>query len=333
MKKIRVLGIAPYEGMKTLMMNIVGEFPTIELTTYVGDLDSGLAIAEENFHDNYDVVISRGATGTLLQSSLSLPVINVEISMYDMLYALRLVNPTEHNITVVSYTDVENIVRQISNLYSYDIGCYTIPSAKEAELVLTRSKNDGYEIFLCDMIADNTARRLGLNSFLITSGEESIRNAFKEVLKIAEIEKSIRTENKLLRSLFENQIGNTVVFDSKNHLFLSSMEEIDPSILAMLENEIGEMNNEDGRKTIRIRKGIIYSIRSKIITINEIKFTAFFFTERKSMTPTIGTFIRNPSLHVRYVVTAPPIISPKHRPIPDIEPYQATAFVRFSPSK
>ena len=47
MKKIRVLGIAPYEGMKTLMMNIVNEFPAIELTTHIGDLDSGLAIAEE----------------------------------------------------------------------------------------------------------------------------------------------------------------------------------------------------------------------------------------------------------------------------------------------
>ena len=281
MKKIRVLGIAPYEGMKTLMMNIVNEFPAIELTTHIGDLDSGLAIAEENFHDNFDMVISRGATGVLLQSSLALPVINVEISIFDMLCSLKLVDPSKNKIAVVSYADLKDIIRQISRLYSYDINCYTIPSANEAENVLKKCKSNGYEVFLCDMIADKTARRLGMDSYLITSGEESIRNAFREVLKISNIEKSLRTENTLLRKLFESQIGKTVVFDSNKRIFLSSIEELDSSVLMMLEDEIPETTQDIDTKVVRIRKGIIYSIRVKSINIGEAKFTAFFYSERK----------------------------------------------------
>ena len=60
--RIRVLGIAPYEGMKTLMSSVVADYPQIDLTLFVGDMEQGLEIARSNFHGDYDVVISRGGT-------------------------------------------------------------------------------------------------------------------------------------------------------------------------------------------------------------------------------------------------------------------------------
>ena len=43
--RIRVLGIAPYEGMKTLMSSVVADYPQIDLTLFVGDMEQGLEIA------------------------------------------------------------------------------------------------------------------------------------------------------------------------------------------------------------------------------------------------------------------------------------------------
>ena len=57
--RYRVLGIAPYEGMKKLMSDLVEDYPEIDLTLFVGDLEEGLEIAHSNFHGSYDVVISR----------------------------------------------------------------------------------------------------------------------------------------------------------------------------------------------------------------------------------------------------------------------------------
>ena len=37
--RIRVLGIAPYEGMKTLMSSVVADYPQIDLTLFVGDME------------------------------------------------------------------------------------------------------------------------------------------------------------------------------------------------------------------------------------------------------------------------------------------------------
>ena len=40
-KKTKILGIAPYEGMKALMMRLASQRDDIDLTVYVGDLEAG----------------------------------------------------------------------------------------------------------------------------------------------------------------------------------------------------------------------------------------------------------------------------------------------------
>ena len=77
----RVLGIAPYEGMKTLMADLAEEYPQMDLTLFVGDLEQGLEIAHSNFHGNYDVVISRGGTAKMLKKNLPLPVVAPRFSI------------------------------------------------------------------------------------------------------------------------------------------------------------------------------------------------------------------------------------------------------------
>ena len=88
-QKIRILGIAPYEGMKALMSSMADEYPQVDLTLFVGDMEQGLEIAKNNFHGNYDVVISRGGTARMLQKNISLPVVEIQVSLYDLLCALH----------------------------------------------------------------------------------------------------------------------------------------------------------------------------------------------------------------------------------------------------
>ena len=73
MEKVRLLCIAPYENMSSVMRSVAEEFP-VELTVYVGDLEAGLEIALKDFHNDYDAVISRGGTAQMLRKKLTLPV-------------------------------------------------------------------------------------------------------------------------------------------------------------------------------------------------------------------------------------------------------------------
>ncbi len=280
--RIRVLGIAPYEGMKVMMMNEVMDFPEIELTTFVGDLKQGLEIAQENFHGNFDMVISRGQTANLLKNELSIPVVIVDISLFDLLATLRLATAYSKKTALVSYTDMTNTSKQLCSILNCTLDCFTIPEAHEAINIMQKCKEAKYQAVICDVIADKTARELGLNSFLITSGEESIRKAFQEVITIAKAQRDLKEENSMLRKLFSSQVSQTVIFNPDQQLYLSTIVNNEGNILEMLKEEINETIVERDRKITRSRNGLIYNIHAKMFPQKDKEYIAFFFTARKS---------------------------------------------------
>ena len=76
-KKVRILGIAPYEGMRSIMLKAAEARNDIDLTVYVGDLQEGAEIAKRSFHDNYDIIISRGGTAELIGQITPIPVVEI----------------------------------------------------------------------------------------------------------------------------------------------------------------------------------------------------------------------------------------------------------------
>ncbi|MDY3984053.1 sigma-54-dependent transcriptional regulator [Dysosmobacter sp.] len=280
--RIRVLGIAPYEGMKTLMSRVVEDYPQIDLTLFVGDMEQGLEIARSNFHGNYDVVISRGGTAKILRKNLALPVIEIDISMYDILCALRLADGLTGKIAMVSFANCTSSAQLLCDLMRYDMDIYTLESSEDVEPTLRQLQRNNYQSILCDMMANATAKRLGLNSFLITSGPDSIRKAFDQALLLCRSQQRLRDENLFFRELIQGQISQTVVFDQEGNLFLSTPDDPKPELLELLRRELPESQLEAERRITRNLGGMLYAIRARRISSGSLTYTAFFFDARKT---------------------------------------------------
>ena len=80
----RILGIAPYDGMRTAMEQAAQAYPNVELEVYTGDLEEGQAIVQRMAPNSYDCIISRGGTATLIRQVTDLPVVDIHISVYDV---------------------------------------------------------------------------------------------------------------------------------------------------------------------------------------------------------------------------------------------------------
>lgn len=280
--RIRVLGIAPYEGMKTLMSRVVEDYPQIDLTLFVGDMEQGLEIARSNFHGNYDVVISRGGTAKILRKNLALPVIEIDISMYDILCALRLADGLTGKIAMVSFANCTSSAQLLCDLMRYDMDIYTLESSEDVEPTLRQLQRNNYQSILCDMMSNATAKRLGLNSFLITSGPDSIRKAFDQALLLCRSQQRLRDENLFFRELIQGQISQTVVFDQEGNLFLSTPDDPKPELLELLRRELPESQLEAERRITRNLGGMLYAIRARRISSGSLTYTAFFFDARKT---------------------------------------------------
>lgn len=278
---IRVLGIAPYEGMKIQMLNLAKEYPQIDLTVYVGDMEQGLLIARNNFHGEYDVVISRGATAKMLRQQLTIPVIEIEISMYDILFAIKLANGLKKKMAMISFADIGNHMLPLCDLLDCAIDIHTVETIEAVEPTLRRLQAQQCETILCDVIVNTTAQRLGINSFLITSGIDSIRNAFHQALLLCESQQHLRDENTFFRDLLRGQQSQTLVFDQEGNLVLSTLEDLKPELLELLRQEFAQNQLEENQRITRSLKGMRYFIRIRRLTSGTAHYTAFFIDERK----------------------------------------------------
>lgn len=245
-------------------------------------MEQGLEIARSNFHGDYDVVISRGGTAKMLQKNLALPVIEIDISMYDILCALKLADGLTGKTAMVSFANITSSAHLLCNLMKYNMDIYTIDSAEAVEPTLRQLQKNDYQSILCDMISNTTAKRLGLNSFLITSGVDSIRKAFDQALLLCRSQQRLRDENQFFRQLIQGQIGQTMVFDQDGNLFLSTLDDPKPELLELLRRDLPESQLGAERRITRNLSGMLYAIRARRISTGSLTYTAFFFDARKT---------------------------------------------------
>lgn len=275
---IKVLGIAPYEGMKTIMQKLAKERNDIDLDVYVGDLNKGVEIARRNFHSNYDVIISRGGTAELIGRSTHIPVIEVSLSVYDILRAIKLAENYADRYAIVGFPGITGSAHLLCDLLQYQIDIFTIHSADEVQDTLKDLKRKGYRMVLCDMIANTTAKRLGLNAILITSGSESIASAFDQAVKLSASYATIKAENRFLGDIIRGENNQTVVLDAGGDVFFTTLDadQLAP-VLELLRKELPSVLGNETHKFFKNIDSTLYSFISRRIRFQDQDYAAYYF--------------------------------------------------------
>ena len=291
-KPIRILGIAPYDGIKVLMERVARSCPNVELTTCVGDLQQGAEAARSNFHGNYDLIVSRGGTAQMLQKLLPIPVIEIEISLYDILCAIKLSQPLDGRTAIVGFANITASARLLQETLGHNIDIFTIQETDEVEFTLRRLQAEGYQVVLCDMIANTTAKRLGLNAFLITSGVESVRAAFDRAVRFCGDTARLREENQFLREIIRGQVAQTIVLDEAGELYFSSQPDPDPNLLNLLRHSTEAVASDGGWSAIRGMAGTLYSLSARRLRAGALEYVVFYISASRSPLPANRSGIR-----------------------------------------
>lgn len=284
-RKIRILGIAPYEGMKTTMQKLAAGREDLELDVYTGNLNEGVEIAKQYFNTNYDVIISRGGTAELIEATTSIPVVEISLSVYDMLRALKLAENYSDRYAIVGFSSITDSAHLLCDLLRYDMDIITLHSGDDVQAVLKSLKKKGCRMVVCDMITNTTAKKLGLNAILITSGEESIQASFDMAVKLSQSYAGMREENIFLNAVIQGNDTVTAVFDSTDTLRFSTFEKSglnmadSGKLLRFLKKELSLSKTVDERKIVKTINGISYSIVSRNLHTMSAEYTAFYVRE------------------------------------------------------
>lgn len=274
--KIRILGIAPYDGMRTAMERAAEAYPQIQLDAYTGDLEAGVAIVQQTPPNTYHCVISRGGTAALIRKVTDLPVVDINISVYDVLRTMKLAQNYTSLYAIVGFPSITEPAHTLCSLLGYDLDILTVHSADEVTNTLQRLQEGGYRMVVCDMVTHTVARQLGLDAFLITSGMESLHTAFDQALSISEWYSQQRREIMLLRRITQGQNGRAIMLNSDGTVFYASPNDPPKELLEQLRSHMAEIPTNGTLKFYYTEHDHLYSITAQVFVVDEARRYLFY---------------------------------------------------------
>lgn len=221
--KIRTLVIVPYEGLREVVKQVSQNQDMFDIEIYLGNLEEGVDIAKGK-EASFDLIISRGGTAALIEKEVSIPVIDIQVSGYDMLRVLTLVNGYPGKAVIVGFENISQGASTICSLLELDIQTLTIDSGEEVYEVLKELDQKGYQLVIGDVVTVNAAKNMGLTGVLITSGHEAVLEAFEEARSVYRLYSSLNRELSLFKSILHGQNQAWIIFNENGKVVDQSQE-------------------------------------------------------------------------------------------------------------
>ncbi len=274
---IRILSIAPYEGMQKAMESIAEAYPQIQMDVHTGNLDQGAAIVKENEEEDYDVIISRGGTAELIRQVTDIPVVSIQLSVYDVLRAIKMAESYSSLYAVVGFADITGPAHILCDLLRFNIDIVTIRSAADVDAALDRLKQGGYKMVVSDVITHAVARQKGMDAFLITSGAESLRAAVDQAISISERYRQLRRENLFLRNIARDWNGNSIVLSQAGELCYYTKELPGQDQLEILRVRIPEIPPNAPLKFYQGKNSSLYHVTARMVRVGPVRYALFHY--------------------------------------------------------
>ncbi len=244
-------------------MDLTSNRNDVTVDCYIANLDEALTVISQlNLYD-YDAIISRGGTATLLSSHVQIPVYDVGLSGLDCLRAVRLAQNFSLKIAVIGYSRITQPVSELCNILDWTYPIITITSDKEARPRLEELHAQGIGVVVCDVISSYVAPLLGMSAVLVTSGYETISSALNQAISISHLHHKSRQEIMLLTQAVQNNPYTCTILDENSQILQSGYQINDPQhLFSFIQDHLEEMlSGSSSEFELSVRGGILSCVR------------------------------------------------------------------------
>jgi len=281
---MKIVVIAPIEEIVDMIndMRVRGDLARFrELEVCHGDLEAGLAEAIRAVERGADVIVSRGGTASLIAKNVEIPVVEIQVTAFDILRALRQID-TKGKVGVVFVRRLLFKCEELGELIGVPISEFFAEDVAGLEEELLAAQRDGVTTFIGDASSVCLLKRLGPTVVPINATKETIMEALLEAEKIANIRRKEKEKAELFRTILNASTDGIVAIDKEGRVsVLNSVAErvfhIDQ--VRALGNCIGDLGlddvlgdclvaNEYEKEGVRNIRGKSYAVKRLPINLN-----------------------------------------------------------------
>ncbi|MDR5765867.1 MULTISPECIES: sigma 54-interacting transcriptional regulator [unclassified Caballeronia] len=209
---VKIGFIVPSEEMRLLAIETLSGPADIKVR--VGLVTDADGIAAELVADGAEVIVARAETArSLKRSPLRAPIVEVPITISDLIYAIEVVKPHGPKVGVVCFPTMVYDLEWVGNLLGVELRKYFITNSDDVESAILNARKDGHHSIIGGGISVKCAARHGINAGLIPMGREAINLASQQAHQIAAAMDLARERSTIFSAVFDNAHEGIVVTD------------------------------------------------------------------------------------------------------------------------
>lgn len=183
-----------------------------------GLLEEAIPIALAAESKGVQVIISRGGTTRLLErSELTIPVVDIALSPFNMLSAIHKAQSFGRKITVMGSIRIIRGVEKLGRILNVDLEIHEIYNRNEAEAyVRSRMQSDDpIQVLLGGAVAESLANEYGLPTVFLETSQEDIETALEEAYRLLEVRRIEAQKTEQFKAILDNINHGVIAVDKQ----------------------------------------------------------------------------------------------------------------------
>lgn len=295
MKKLKILAIAPYDGLLRLIQETVAKNDNLEIHTYVANLEQGAQLVRDLQKEGFDAIISRGGTAELIEKVAAVPVVELPVSAYDMLRVIQLSQNYAEKLAIVGYPAIINCAKSICDLMQYRVQMITIHDPTELNVALNQLHAQGCGLIIGDTVTTTSAKNAGFNTILITSGRESIYTAFEQAVKICRAFHSEKKQRVLAENVLAGAGLHAAAYSQTGTCIYTSLTpEQENALSPLIQRNLESLWKKKNLHLVKTLQQTLWSVEATVVESEGAPYAVFYVTSR-----TMPAVVENKGIHFR----------------------------------
>jgi transcriptional regulator with PAS, ATPase and Fis domain len=181
----------------------------IQFSTLEGAISSGKELEARGI----EVIISRGGTAAILRNNLSIPVLAIPLSAFDLLENIREARKYGRKIGISAYgTPISNL-KIFEQLFEAEIRQVIYNNSESLRVGILQARNEGIEVMVGGGYTSEISQQIGLPCIFIGSNAETIRSAVEEAKIVARIRREEKEKTKRIEAIIDSVSEGMVAID------------------------------------------------------------------------------------------------------------------------
>ncbi|MCL6638469.1 MAG: sigma 54-interacting transcriptional regulator [Firmicutes bacterium] len=220
MTDIKIGVVSTYPELSTLMRKIASQMK-LDLDLKEGVLEEGVSLARQLEREGVDVIIGRGPTGKKIRHAVSLPVVLIEITSFDILQALNKAKGMGNRIAYLGHRvhDFTHEFETITGILKVDVNCFPYNNIYEMEEQVAKILTSNFDVVVSTgLCVYEMAKSSGVNAVLVGSGYDAIYGSIRRALELVQGIRRDQQRNERFRSVLELTNDGILILDENNRL-------------------------------------------------------------------------------------------------------------------